>query len=61
MIENLQIYGVVFWAKFRQLATQKKLTQCHLNKGFFLKTFKTFAIFLRKKRKNSPDLNSESV
>jgi hypothetical protein len=38
-----------FWAQFRQLATKK--TQCDLYRGFFLKIFKKFAIFLRKKEK----------
>jgi hypothetical protein len=37
-------------AGFRQLATKQK-TQRDLYKGFFWKTFKIFAIFLRKKEK----------
>jgi hypothetical protein len=38
MIENLQIYSVVFLAKFRQLATQKK-PQWDLYKGFVFENF----------------------
>jgi hypothetical protein len=64
VIENLQIYSVVFLAKFRQLATPKKKPSATSTKDFVLKTFKKFTIFLRKKtkkRKNSPNLDSESV
>jgi len=53
--------SVFFLAKFRQLATKKK-SQCHLYKGFFLKNFeKNSSYFLEKKRKNSPDLDRESL
>jgi hypothetical protein len=47
--DRLEPVAFCFWAKFRQLATKKRKTQCDLYKGFFLKTFKKLAIFLKKK------------
>jgi hypothetical protein len=49
-----------FW---RNSATgdQKKIPVPLLKRVFFKKLFKKFVIFLRKKRKNSPDLDRESV
>jgi hypothetical protein len=62
-ISSFNTAAFFFWgAKFCQLVTQK--TQCDLQEGIKKKNFQKFTIFLRKKkkkRKNLPDLDSESV
>jgi hypothetical protein len=65
MIENLQnLQCCLFGKKSPTGDPKKKKPSATSTKDFVLKTFKKFAIFLRKKRKkrkNSPDLDSESV
>jgi hypothetical protein len=62
MIENLQILQCCLFGKISPTGDPKKKKPTATSKmDFLLKTFKKFAMFLRKKRKNSPDLDSESV